>query len=157
MLFSRSPHEVLIFCPGNAKIVPGIVSSRGVFVSAKILALEDDPQLQDIFRRFLGRMGHQITGAFSLADGRRYLREETFDILLCDMRLPDGDGLSLVEEFRDALREAGTHIVVVSAEPQYTPLAEELDIEFFLTKPLSLQVLGTLLSRLLQESEEPGA
>ncbi len=122
-------------------------------MSARILVLEDDPQLQDIFQRFLGRMGHQTSGAFSLADGRRHLLEDSYDILLCDMRLPDGDGLVLVEEFRDVLRDAGTHVVVVSAEPQYTSLAEELDIEFFLTKPVSLQMLGTLINRLMRGEE----
>ncbi len=118
-------------------------------MNAKILILEDDPQLQEIFQRFLTRTGHRVASAYSLEDARRYLSGEPYDVLLCDMRLPDGDGLALVSEFRETLSEAGTHVVVVSAEPQYTPLAEELGVEFFLTKPVSLQMLGTLLNRLL--------
>ncbi len=126
-------------------------------MGAQILVLEDDPQLQDIFQRFLGRMGHQTSEAFSLADGRRQLLENSYDVLLCDMRLPDGDGLTLIREFRDALQQNGTRIVIVSAEPKYTPLAEELGIEFFLTKPVSLQMLGTLISRLVMRDEQTHA
>ncbi len=122
-------------------------------MKARILVLEDDPQLQDIVQRFLGRMGHQIVSAYSLADGRRLMLERPYDILLCDMRLPDGDGLMLLQEFRDALRQDGTHVVVVSAEPQYTALTEEAGVEFFLTKPVSLQMLGTLVSRLVRPKE----
>ncbi len=124
-------------------------------MSAKILILEDDPQLQEIFGRFLKRQGYETFSASSLKAGRERLTGGQFDIFLCDMRLPDGDGLTLVEEFRDTLRDAGTQVVVVSAEPQYTSLAEELGIEFFLTKPVSLQMLGVLLERLLLKREKP--
>ncbi|GAB4526899.1 MAG: hypothetical protein Fur0018_12320 [Anaerolineales bacterium] len=121
-------------------------------MTAKILILEDDNSLQEIFTRTLHRAGHETVSAYNLAEGRRSLQEDTFDILLCDMRLPDGDGLTLLREFQDDLRAAGTRVVVVSAEPQYTSMSEELGVEFFLTKPISLQMLNTLLNRLLMQA-----
>ncbi len=118
-------------------------------MAAKILILEDEESLQDIFTRALRRAGYETTSAYTLAEGRRRMQEDTFDILLCDMRLPDGDGLTLLRECRDELQSAGTHVIVVSAEPQYSGMSEELGVEFFLTKPVSLQMLNTLLARLL--------
>ncbi len=118
-------------------------------MTAKILILEDEENLQEIFTRALRRAGHETVSAYTLAEGRRCLQESAFDILLCDMRLPDGDGLMLLREFQDTLRTAGTRVVVVSAEPQYADMSEELGVEFFLTKPVSLQMLNTLLTRLL--------
>ncbi len=126
-------------------------------MSAKILILEDDIQLQEIFQRALRRFGYQTVSAHTLAEGRQALSAGVFDILLCDMRLPDGEGLTLLREFRGDLQQAGTHVVVVSAEPQYIGMGEDLGVEFFLTKPVSLQMLNTLLSRLTSRSKPADA
>jgi len=126
-------------------------------MSARILILEDDIQLQEIFQRALKRFGYQTVSAHTLAEGRQALSGGMFDVLLCDMRLPDGDGLTLLREFSGNLQRAGTHIVVVSAEPQYIGMGEDLGVEFFLTKPVSLQMLNTLLSRLTAQSKPANA
>lgn len=118
-------------------------------MAAKILVLEDDPQLREILERALTRYGYQPVTAGSLAEGDEKVSEGPYAALLCDMRLPDGDGLTFLKNHRDDFENAGTQIVVVSAEPQYGDLTAELGVEFFLTKPISLQMLKTLLSRLL--------
>ncbi len=101
-------------------------------MAAKILVLEDDPQLQDILERALTRYGYQPVIAGSLAEGDEKVSAGPYAALLCDMRLPDGDGLTFLKNHGADLKNAGTQVVVVSAEPQYGDLTAEMGVEFFL-------------------------
>jgi DNA-binding response OmpR family regulator len=113
-----------------------------------IFILEDNLDLVNLFAKTLNRPGYTVTTATDLSTARIALDSKQFNIFLCDMRLPDGDGINLLREYQHQLHNSKTQVVVVSAEDQYREPCEELGIEFFLSKPVSPRMLISLVDRL---------
>jgi len=61
------------------------------------LIVDDEPDIRELLELTLGRMSVETRSAANLADAQQLLCESEFDLCLTDMRLPDGDGLELVE------------------------------------------------------------
>ena len=61
------------------------------------LVVDDEPDICELLTLTLGRMDIQADSAADLAAARALLNKKKYDICLTDMRLPDGDGLELVE------------------------------------------------------------
>jgi two-component system response regulator PilR (NtrC family) len=113
-----------------------------------IFILEDNLDLVNLFAKTLNRPGYTVTTATDLTSARNVLDSARFNIFLCDMRLPDGDGIHLLREYQNQLQDFKTQVVVVSAEDQYREPCEALGIEFFLSKPVSPRMLISLVDRL---------
>ena len=73
----------------------------------RILVVEDDVGFREVFEWAIGRalaaeqLDVAFVGAGSISEARALLREGRLDAALIDVRLPDGDGLDLVEEIND--------------------------------------------------------
>jgi putative two-component system response regulator len=66
----------------------------------RVLAIDDDEGVTRLLQFILEGEGYSCASAHDLATARARLAEETFDLLLCDVHLPDGSGLELLEEIR---------------------------------------------------------
>jgi len=64
----------------------------------RVLILEDDPLLHSVLAERLRREGLDVCSASNLAEARRALEEHEPDVALCDLRLPDGNGVDLIRE-----------------------------------------------------------
>ena len=65
-------------------------------VRGRVLVVEDDEPTRDILVRILGREGYRCTTASDVAEARKRLTAGPYDLIVCDVRLPDGSGLDLV-------------------------------------------------------------
>jgi two-component system, NtrC family, response regulator PilR len=65
--------------------------------TANVLIVDDEPDLVELVELTLQRMGLNARSAGTLRDAQVLALAESFDLVLCDMRLPDGNGLDLVE------------------------------------------------------------
>ena len=63
-----------------------------------VLVVDDEPDIRELLDLTLSRMGLQVTTAEDLGVARRALAEHSFSFCLTDMRLPDGNGLDLMED-----------------------------------------------------------
>ena len=63
---------------------------------ANILIIDDDRQLCEMVSRHVERMDHETASAFTLKEGLEKVSSEAFDVVLLDVRLPDGNGLDLL-------------------------------------------------------------
>ncbi len=113
-----------------------------------ILVVEDYVPLQMFYQRVLGGTGHTVTLAASCRQAIACLHESRPDLVLLDMSLPDGDGLSVIRLLTSSVRICSTQIVVVTGNDQYQQLAEVYGVEYFLYKPVSVSMLLTLVDRL---------
>jgi DNA-binding response OmpR family regulator len=68
--------------------------------SRRILLVEDHADTANAMSRLLERLGHQIHIADCLGSARKLAGEHVIDLLICDIRLPDGSGLDLLQEMR---------------------------------------------------------
>ena len=66
--------------------------------SPRILVIDDEADLRELFEITLIRMGLDVDSAGSVSKAREHLENNRYDLVITDMRLPDGNGLELVEE-----------------------------------------------------------
>ena len=124
---------------------------------AKILVVDDEPQIRTLLKATLGRAGYAVVEA---ASGREALNAKAIDkpdLVLLDLGLPDRDGLELVTLLRAEPRAA---LIVVSARDQTEQKVAALDLgaDDYVTKPfdteeLLARVRASLRHRLASEAE----
>ncbi|GAA6772061.1 hypothetical protein AAGS39_28120 [Flavobacterium sp. CGRL2] len=68
----------------------------------KILLIEDDIAFCKLLEKFLIKKAYDVTIAFSAAEARTAVKNESFDLILTDLRLPDFDGIALMSEFKNS-------------------------------------------------------
>jgi DNA-binding response OmpR family regulator len=107
----------------------------------KILIIEDSPPTRDLLRRSLEREGHDVTAAARKSTGARLARENTYDLLIVDLMLPDGSGLEICRELRDG--HVGSAILILTARGEVGDRIEGLDAgaDDYLRKPFALAEL----------------
>lgn len=113
-------------------------------MNLRVLVVEDDPEIRTIIQSSLSVEGFTVQTAVSLSEAIALIRHALPDILVLDLGLPDGDGLTLVQEVRK------THtlpILIVSARHQESQKIQALDAgaDDYLVKPFSV---GELLARI---------
>jgi DNA-binding NtrC family response regulator len=103
----------------------------------RLLVLEDDPLLLSVLAERLGREGLEVTTAATLAEARAALDAADQDVALIDLRLPDGEGLSLLREFAP---KGDTVWVVMTAHATVSSAVEALKLgaKDYLEKPFTL-------------------
>jgi two-component system KDP operon response regulator KdpE len=132
-------------------------ADRGVTVS--ILSVEDEALNRALLREVLARdaslRGARLTEAASLAEARAALAADRFDLLILDINLPDGNGLSIARELH--ARPDRPAILVLSANVQeaYRQAATEAGADAFVGKPFRIQALTEEISRLLPGLAQP--
>lgn len=68
----------------------------------KILIIEDDIAFCKLLEKFLIKKAYHVTIAFSASEAREAVKNESFDLILTDLRLPDSDGIGLMSEFKNS-------------------------------------------------------
>lgn len=107
----------------------------------KLLLVEDEPELSQTLRTVLEREQYVVDCAPDLATAEEAARSGSYDVVLLDRTLPDGDGLSLIAPLR--ARNPGVPIIVLTARGQLSDRVEGLDdgADDYLPKPFALAEL----------------
>ncbi len=115
-----------------------------------VLVVDDEPDIRELLQLTLSRMGLVVTTAEDLAEARRALQSGGFSFCLTDMRLPDGNGLDLVEEVAE--RHPNLPIAVITAHGKIEDAVYALKIGAFdfVSKPVDLAVLRKLVNTALK-------
>ncbi|HET6789763.1 MAG TPA: response regulator transcription factor [Aquabacterium sp.] len=123
-------------------------------MSEHILMIDDDLRLSAMVGDYLRSHGYQVTTAPSLAAGRELLARQTFDALVLDLMLPDGDGLDLCRELRASTRTRSLPLLMLSArgEPTDRIVGLEVGADDYLPKPFEPRELLARLRALLRRS-----
>jgi two-component system alkaline phosphatase synthesis response regulator PhoP len=119
--------------------------------AAKILAVDDEPELTDLMQYHLLRAGHTVTTAANGWEALDCIRRERPDLILLDLMLPDLDGFGVCEILRRDPRTATIPIIIVSAwaSDDSRNLGLELGALDYLTKPFSPPELVARVNQLL--------
>ncbi|HEX7440522.1 MAG TPA: response regulator [Caldimonas sp.] len=122
-----------------------------------LLLIDDDARLAAMVTDYLGRAGFEVETAVSLAAGRRSLLERSFDALVLDLMLPDGDGLDLCRELRGHARTRQLPLLMLTArgEPLDRIVGLELGADDYLPKPFEPRELLARVKALLRRAAPP--
>ncbi len=123
-------------------------------MSEHILLIDDDLRLSAMVGDYLRSHGYQISSAPTLAAGRELLARQSFDALVLDLMLPDGDGLDMCRELRAAPRTRTLPLLMLSArgEPTDRIVGLEVGADDYLPKPFEPRELLARLRALLRRA-----
>jgi DNA-binding response OmpR family regulator len=108
----------------------------------RILAVEDDRDLAELYESFLSWEGHDVLLAHNGREAMRLLRERP-DVILLDLRLPDTDGAVLLRRMRGQNGGKDVPVIVVSAT--VPPAANVRGADAVISKPFDIsELLGTI-------------
>ena len=119
------------------------------------LIVDDEPDIRELLELTLGRMNVDTRAAASLADAQRLLGEASFDLCLTDMRLPDGDGLQLVETIQQCYPDLPVAVITAHGNMETAVQALKAGAFDFVSKPVDLQVLRNLVNGALKLAQYP--
>lgn len=122
-----------------------------------VLFVEDDPMNRRVVGDMLQTVGAQMTEAEDAQAGLRLLSEESFSVILMDLRMPGMDGLTAIEHIRSRVdANASLPIIVVTADTaldiRENCLARGADD--VILKPVSMKQLFSSMGRLMVEAEK---
>lgn len=120
---------------------------------AKILIVENDKNTLTGLVEILSDEGHEVVGVESGSKGLAVLKNEPFDILLTDLRMPDIDGMELYEQSRMFLPEMKTIVMTAYSTVKNAVEAMKRGVYEYLTKPLDLDELFLILKKAADEKE----
>lgn len=126
----------------------------------KLLVLEDDPNLREVLCEVLREEGYRVVAACDGATAVQLASQETFDLIVTDIRMDGLDGLEALEKARSYLPDLASLVVSGYATEAETLRALSLNVGGYLKKPFSLsdflektrQLLGQ--RRLEQEHQD---
>jgi two-component system response regulator PilR (NtrC family) len=110
-----------------------------------VLIVDDEPDLLELVSLTLSRMNLQTHTAADVAGARKLLKADHFDLCLTDLRLPDGDGLELVEWIGENKPQIPVAVITAHGNVESAVRALKLGAFDFVSKPLDLGVLRKLV------------
>jgi two-component system response regulator PilR (NtrC family) len=118
--------------------------------SARILVVDDEPDLRTLYELTLLREGYRVEAAGSVSEAWQHLDAGRFDAVITDMRLPDGLGMKIVQRIQQDQR--GERCVVMTAYGSAENAVEALKAGAFdyLTKPVDLKQFRTVVASAVQ-------
>jgi two-component system response regulator PilR (NtrC family) len=129
--------------------------SRRVRGQPKVLVVDDEPDLLELLELTLSRMGLDTTRAESVNDALRLLDREPFDLCLTDMRLPDGEGLRVVEYISQKAMDVPVAVITAFGSAENAVAALKAGAFDYLSKPVALEQLRALVKQALKVPEKP--
>ena len=116
----------------------------------KILIVDDEPDIRELLEITLGRMKLDTRSARNVKEAQEWLAREAFDLCLTDMRLPDGNGLELVQHIQQRHPQVPVAMITAHGNLDTAIHALKAGAFDFLTKPVDLGRLRELVSSALR-------
>jgi len=119
------------------------------------LVVDDEPDIRELLELTLGRMNIDTYAAETVTQARALLLKHHFDICLTDMRLPDGNGVELVQHIQQFNPDLPVAVITAYGNMETAITALKAGAFDFVSKPIELQVLRNLVSTALKLSDRP--
>jgi two-component system, NtrC family, response regulator PilR len=115
-----------------------------------VLIVDDEPDIRELLDITLSRMGLQTHSAATLQEARKLIATVKPDLCLTDMRLPDGNGISLVEHIQQEFPHIPVAMITAHGSVEAAISALKAGAFDFISKPIELDTLRRLVSSALQ-------
>ena len=121
----------------------------------RVLIVDDEPDIRELLEITLLRMGLETRSAENYSEATRLLHDESFDLCLTDMKLPDGDGIALVEHIQQHYPNTPTAVITAHGSIDLAIKAMKCGAFDFVSKPVSLETLRNLIDKALTLPSSP--
>ena len=118
-----------------------------------VLVVDDEPDIRELLEITLNRMDIQTCCAENIESAKALLQQNPFDLCLTDMKLPDGDGLELVDTIQAMSNPIPVAVITAHGNMDTAILAMKKGAFDFVSKPVDLSVLRQLINSALKLSD----
>ncbi|MCU0865519.1 MAG: response regulator transcription factor [Planctomycetes bacterium] len=121
----------------------------------QLLVIEDDPSIRESLLDFFTGRDWLVQAAADVATAERLLRERQFDLVLLDLRLPDGDGLTVLRGLRKRGQRVPVIVLTARGEVEQRVLGLQLGADDYLVKPFSVHELDARMQAVQRRAAQP--
>jgi two-component system response regulator PilR (NtrC family) len=119
-----------------------------------VLIVDDEPDIRELLEITLSRMQLETIAACNLSEAKQKLQEHVIDLCLTDMRLPDGNGIELVEFIQEQYPSIPVAMITAFGSMDAAVKALKAGAYDFVSKPIDLKMLRKLVDGALASSQE---
>ncbi|WP_432723673.1 sigma-54 dependent transcriptional regulator [Jeongeupia wiesaeckerbachi] len=120
----------------------------------RVLVVDDEVDLADLLELTLVKLGLDVDKANNVASARALLDTRNYDLVLTDMRMPDGEGLELIRHIQSARLDVPAAVITAYGSTDNAVAALKAGAFDYLAKPVSLEQLRTLVKSALRLDDE---
>ncbi|MGD0221544.1 MAG: response regulator [Terriglobia bacterium] len=129
----------------------GAGSSVGEEITGRILIIDDDPHFLRVLQRILSGEKFVVTATSNPCDAVGLLRSDIFNLIICDLRMPDCDGLNILQALRGGGNEIPVIILTAYGEVDTYLEAMNAGATEYLNKPIKSDELVQIVRNCLRK------
>lgn len=124
-----------------------------MMIKGTILTVDDDENLQFVIEQYLNDEGYKVLKANNVTSAHEFIGSTELDLILLDLGLPDGEGLTLITLFRS---QSTVPIIVVSGKDDTMEkiVCIEMGADDYLTKPFEMRELSARIKAILRRIDD---
>jgi two-component system, sensor histidine kinase len=142
--------EFRIQLPISAEVLPLHSTASPTQIPARacrILLIEDNPDTNSLLNNILAQEGHLMTSALDGHSGLALAKENTYDVIICDIGLPGMSGFEVIEQLRLHSSKPMPRLIAMTGynQPGNQTRAAEAGFDHYLVKPVAMNELRDLI------------
>ena len=140
--------------PRAAVASAGLSSARSR-ARARVIVIDDDPNIRELLTIHLNNSGYQVLAAEDAVVGGRMIMQARPDLIICDVNMPYLDGFEFVEAMKGDPATRDIPVVMLSSEDDPTGRASRLGVAAYLKKPVQAGRLLEVVALFADLAQEP--
>jgi CheY-like chemotaxis protein len=136
---------------GETTAAAATPARAGAVATGRVLVIDDEQEVLETLCDIVALDGHEVEVASSGQMALRALAHRNFDVILCDMRMPDVDGRGFYARIKQAYPELVERLVFVTGDalgPSIRSFLDETGLPY-LEKPIDTEELRTLIATIV--------
>ncbi len=119
----------------------------------RLLIVDDEASIRDMLAFFFHKRGFEVMTASNFTEGQASTLRSTPDLVLCDIKMPDGNGLDLLKKIK--AESPKTPVIMITAHTSTADAIEAMKAGAvdYIAKPFNVEELGLIVDRALGEKE----
>jgi DNA-binding NtrC family response regulator len=118
-----------------------------------ILVVDDEVSIRKALSRALERDGYLVTAVKSATEATSVSRDSSFHMLICDLQLPDGNGIQLIQQLKHNNPELASIIITGNGTVESAIQATREGVFHYVTKPFNVDEVLVLVGKALRHEE----
>ncbi len=124
-----------------------------MYKDIRMLIIDDDPNICESLKDILSEEGYEITTAGNIAPAKEHLAKEFYNIVLLDLKLPNGSGLDLLKELKASNSDTAVIVFTGYASAENAIAALNAGAFSYMQKPLNIDELKITIKKAIERQE----